>query len=173
MITPTRPEIAITPQAPMRRRLNVERVIDPRVARRLFLDDDRNTLQRQNTIPLTVINEEDFPIATTQPLTRQNAIPIDWAPRPRDEFNVLEDIPRIPVLRRTDANAVNYEIRRLQREIPLEWSSDDEEEDVIQIMSADNEVDMGVDDGVEDGVEEEIKEWEFYGSEDEFDMFDE
>jgi len=168
MITPTRPEITIAPQAPMRRRLNVERVVDPRVARRLFFDDDRHVLERQNTIPLTVINEEEFPIATPQPLTRQNTIPLDWAPRPRDEFNVLEDIPRIPVLRRADANMVNYEIRRLQREIPLEWTSDDEEEDVLQIMRADDEVDMGVDDD-----EEEIKEWEFYGSEDEFDMFDE
>jgi hypothetical protein len=171
MITPTRPEIAITPQAPMRRRLNVERVIDPRVARRLFFDDDRNTLERQNTIPLTIINEEEFPIATPQPLTRQNTIPLDWAPRPRDEFNVdiLEDIPRIPVLRRVDVNAVNYEIRRLQREIPLEWTSDDDEEDIIQIMRSDDEVDMVLDDDDEEGVNE----WEFYGSEDEFDMFDE
>jgi hypothetical protein len=146
MITPTRPEIAITPQAPMRRRLNVERVIDPRVARRLFFVEDRKTHERQNTIPL------------------------DWAPRPRDEFNVLEDIPRIPVLRRADANVVNYEIRRLQREIPLEWTSDDDEEDVIQIIRADDEVDMVLDDDLE---EEGVNEWEFYGSEDEFDMFDE
>ena len=93
MITPTRPETAIAPQAPMRRRLNVERIVDPRVARRLFFDDDRNVLERQNTIPLTVINEEVFPIATPQPLTRQNTIPLDWAPRPARQWPRSQSCP--------------------------------------------------------------------------------
>ena len=181
MITPTRPIEPITPQAPMRVNININREINPQVIRRLNF----NELERQETLPLPAINEEAFP--TIMPLTTQHTILLNWAPRPFDEavdvdtgineydeygmlrlrrMNAMTGLPPIPPLRRTDASALNYEIRRIEREIPLQVSSD-EEDDVIELMSGSGEIDMG-------GYEtEEVNEWEFCISEDEFDAFDE
>ena len=191
MITPTRPIQPMTPQAPMRVNRQINRDINPNVIRRLNF----NELQRQETLPLPPINEETFP--TIMPLTREITMYLNWAPRPfdeavdvdtgineYDEYGMLrlrrmnamglppvgEQFPPIPPLRRTDASALNYEIRRIQQEIPLQLTSDDEDDDVIEIMNSSGEIDMS---GYETEKIEEINEWEFGISEDEFDAFDE